>query len=77
MNKPREMCFGYRHDGISGCRWLVKKPSETTCARCSFFKTQKEFYEDQNRSEMKFSDLKVKVSDEGNFVHLINNDDEI
>lgn len=69
MARNRTECFGYSDDSSRGCRWLDIKPSEILCSKCSFYKTEKEYYEGQRESDsiLAFKKLKAVVKFNGSY----------
>lgn len=55
--RERVKCFGFIHDGKKGCRWLSISPSERECTSCSFYKTEQEFYEAQNKTNERIANM--------------------
>ena len=61
--RDRRNCYGYIKDSKKrGCMLLDTATSEKDCASCSFYCTQKEYYDNQRKTEQFFYDRGLRVT---------------
>lgn len=65
-------CYGFIHYGKKGCRFLSEAPSLTYCAKCKFYKTKEQYYNDQESAVRQLNNKGlVTVTTDDNIVTVI------